>query len=762
MSRKLHCHTVERISPVSLFSKLHQGYHKPPSDFNYDPDLPPNHKEIVCSYDHGSGWANRIIYGDSLHVMESLVYHEPLSEEVQMVYFDPPFGINFDARYNPFETDLPRNSKVAAYRDNWTEGLTSYRQYLKERLIAAKKLLHSQGSIFVQISDANLHHVRLLLDEVFGAQNFCSMITFRTGTSLQSRLIAAVSDYLLWYAKNKDQCYSVPLFRERFWNEKIKTFDWIKLSNGHIRRLSAKEQDGSAPLPSGLLFKATQIARKLRPGETPHSVRFQGQDFSPPPGLYYPQYVDELVQQNRVIAVGSRLYGVRYESDFPFIRHTNLWNDTVRSTFAAGKLYPVQTNPKVIERCLLMTTKPGDLVLDPTGGSGTTAYVAEKWGRRWIVCDISRISKLVTRQRLLTASFDMYAVKEKKLGVKSGFQYKQRQNKQGREVGGLVPHITRGTLTKKRPMKAEQLVDRPVRIPGIVRVPGPIAVQTLMQHQSDDNDSFGSTLDPDAKSRFLELMTSALQAVSSVQMGIHTIPFHDIEPLEDENTFHATGKQDNDSKSVAFSFGAKHEPLESADIHRIAQSLSSDEFKRVFLIGFGFKAEILDLLRKRLGSQEVPIIPVCSSLDLHMGSLLDHQKANHLFEILPIPKIRLEENGYSQEKDRRAFQVEILDLFFIDPRFDNFLPLPKKDLVAWFLDSDYDGSVFKVRQAFFLQNNIWSQMKKCLKGKLPMDAWKSLSARKSLPFPAGKTKKIVVKAVDCRGNETELTRDLPA
>jgi adenine-specific DNA-methyltransferase len=694
--------------------------------------------------------------------MDSLVYHDSLGEEVQMVYFDPPFGINFDARYHPFDTNLPSISKVAAYHDNWAEGLTSYCQYLKERLRTAKKLLNSQGSIFVQISDANLHHVRLILDEVFGAQNFCSMITFRTGTSLQSRLIAAVSDYLLWYAKDKDQCYCVPLFRERFWNEKIKTFDWIKLSNGRIRRLTAKERDGTAPFPQGALFKATQITRKLRSGETPHSVQFKGQDFFPPPGLYYPKYVDELVHQNRVIAVGSRLYGVRYESDFPFVRYTNLWNDTVRSTFASRKAYPVQTNPKVIERCLLMTTKPGDLVLDPTGGSGTTAYVAEKWGRRWISIDHGKISRALTRQRLLTSAFKMHAISDPNIGVKGGFQYEQSQNKLGQEVGGLVPHITRGTLTKKRPLKIERLADRPIRIPGIVRVPGTIAIQTLMQQQSDDNDSFGSTMDPDAKSRFLELMISALQAVSSVQMGTHTIPFHDIEPLEDENPFHAAGKQDDDSELVAFSFGAKYEPLGSADIHRIAQSVSSDEFKRIFLIGFGFKAEILDFLQKRLGSQEIPIIPVCSSLDLHMGSLLDYQRANQLFEILPIPKIHLEEIGYSQEKDKRVFQVEILDLLFIDPRSDNFLPLPKKDLVAWFLDPDYDGSIFKVQQVFFLQNKIWNPVKKRLKGKLPMDAWKILSARKSLPFAAGKTRRIAIKAIDCRGNETELTKVLPA
>ncbi|MHA2231240.1 MAG: site-specific DNA-methyltransferase [Candidatus Hodarchaeales archaeon] len=754
--------TVETVSPVSIFSKLYQSYHKSTRKPISTPNITFDNRIAIRSYDHPNNWVNRIIYGDSLQAMSSLLHYEALGEQIQMIYFDPPFGINFDARFQPFEFTLAITPKIQTFHDNWADGLAGYLQFLRERLQIAKKLLNPQGSIFVQISDANVHHVRVLLDEIFGAHNFCSMITFRTGTSLQSQLIASVSDYLLWYAKDRTQCYSVPLFRERFWNEKVKTFDWIKLSDGHIRRLTSKERAGTVPPPPGSLFKATQLTRKLRQGEIPSPIRFEGREFLPPLGLYYPDYVDELVRQSRVIAVGSRLYGVRYESDFPFIRYTNLWNDTVRSTFASSKIYPVQTNPKVIERCLLMTTKPGDLVLDPTGGSGTTAYVAEKWGRRWIVCDISSISKLVTRQRLLTSPFDLYAINNPHSGVKNGFKYEQRQDKAGREVGGLVPHITRGTLSNKTPPKMEHLIDRPIRVLGTVRVPGPLVIQTLTQQQTKGADSFLSISNSNAKPGYLEEMISALQTVSSVQMGSHAISFHDIESLGNASLIHAVGKQNGKDSPVAFIFGSKHEVISPADIDAIMQSVSSKEFKRVFLIGFDFKAEAVNLLSNRNLSQDIPIIPVYASLDLHMASLQKHQRAHQLFEILSIPKVRLEEKEDLRENSNRYFQIEISGLFFIDPRTNSHLPLSTSKISAWFLDSDYDGSVFRVQQAFILQSKIWSQIKGRFKGKLPENAWKTLSKTKSQPFKAGKAKKVAIKTVDNRGNEVAVTKDIPA
>ncbi|MFX0114894.1 MAG: site-specific DNA-methyltransferase [Candidatus Hodarchaeota archaeon] len=744
-------HTVESISPVSLFREFYHLHCKSTKDRISTSDSVLSQNELICAYDHRDSWANRIIYGESLQMMDSLLHYESLGGKIQMIYFDPPFGIDFDARFHPFETVLQTSSKVRTYRDNWTGGLSSYLKYLKERLEVAKKLLHSEGSIFVQISDAHVHHVRVILDDIFGAQNFCSMITFRTGTSLQSRLLASVSDYLLWYAKDKNQCFSVPLFRERFWHEKVKTFDWIKLPDGHSRRLTSKERDGTIPPPEGSLFKVTQITRKRRSGETPRSVRFQGQEFFPPPGLSYSNYVNELVHQDRVIKVGSRLYGVRYESDFPFVRYTNLWNDTVRSTFDSRKNYPVQTNPKVIERCLLMTTRPGDIVLDPTGGSGTTAYIAEKWGRKWIVCDISRISKLITRQRLLTSSFDMYAIKKKKLGVKSGFKYEQRQDRQGREVGGLVPHLTRQILTKKSQPKLEKIVDRPTRISGIVRASGTFVIQNPFQYPKENSTCSLASSNEDPK--FLREMISAFQAVSTMQMCDQSIFFQDVESLGENNFPHAIGRQDNMS-SVAFAFGAKFKAIAPSDIQLIIQSVSSNEYERLYLVGFDFSPEALSFLGKMRLSQDIPIIPVCASLDLHMRSYLKLQKSSQIFNIIGIPHVQLEKKGNRLEANKCLFQIVNLGIKFIDPRSNLFLPVSSSMVAAWFLDTDYNGRNFHVCQAFFPgTTNAWKKLQNALKTHIDFQKIKKNPKTVSFPFKSPRNKRIAVKIVDFRGNE---------
>jgi len=233
--------------------------------------------------------------------------------------------------------------------------------------------------------------------------NFCSIITFRTATTTPSNVVSSVSDYLLWYAKDKEQVKYRDIFRERLWDEKSGTFDWIELEDFSCRKLTFEEIEGMAAIPKGKLFKAVDITRKLKLDEKPKKVNFGGKSYLPPLGLQWDDRIGKMIELGRVLAIKERLYGKRYELDFPYVKHTNLWQDTVTSTFASNKLYVVQTNVKVVERCILMTTDPGDLVFDPTCGSGTTAYVAEQWGRRWITCDTSRVALTLARQRLMTA-----------------------------------------------------------------------------------------------------------------------------------------------------------------------------------------------------------------------------------------------------------------------------------------------------------------------------------------------------------------------
>ena len=382
------------------------------------------YNEAVEFYKHDVDWANRLILGDSLMVMSSLAHREDLAGKVQMIYIDPPYGIKFASNFQPTvfqrdvkdrDQDLTREQEqIKAYRDTWTLGVHSYLAYLRDRFIAAKDLLTDSGSIFVQISDENIHRVRSIMDEVFGAENFVSFISFRTAAGQPSNRLQSLFDYIIWYARDRSSVKYTPLFRERIFEEKVSTFNFFEEENNLSRRVVAAEKRGEQMLPKGKLFKDADVSR------------FDAEE------------INLLRSTNRVFEIRTnQIVGKRYESDNPYVKFHSVWMDTIQGTFELThdpKKYVVQTNPKVIQRCLLMTTDPGDLVLDPTCGSGTTAYVAEKWGRRWITIDTSRVSIALARQRLLTASFEYYKLKDKANGVAGGF------------VNKTVPHITLGSI----------------------------------------------------------------------------------------------------------------------------------------------------------------------------------------------------------------------------------------------------------------------------------------------------------------------------
>ena len=377
------------------------------------------YREAVQFYQHDVDWTNRLILGDSLTVMNSLAQREDLAGKVQMIYVDPPYGIKFASNFQPTvfqrdvkdkEDDLTRErEQIKAYRDTWTLGIHSYLAYLRDRLIVAKELLTDSGNIFVQIGDENVHRVRSLMDEVFGSENFISLITYRTATGQPSSRLQSLFDYIVWYAKDKSCAKYRSLLRERTVAEKVSTFNFIEEENNLSRSIVAAEKRGEKMLPKGKLFKDADISRL----DT--------------------ETINRLRSVNRVFEIrNGQIVGKRYESDRRYVKFNSVWSDTIQGTFELTqdpKKYVVQTNPKVIQRCLLMTTDPGDLVLDPTCGSGTTAYVAERWGRRWITIDTSRVAVALARQRLLTGTFDYYKLMDESNGVGGGF------------VNKIVPHI---------------------------------------------------------------------------------------------------------------------------------------------------------------------------------------------------------------------------------------------------------------------------------------------------------------------------------
>ena len=420
----------------SLFADPQQQYH-----------------EAVQFYRHPMPWTNRLILGDSLQVMTSLSRREDLAGKVQMIYMDPPYGIKFGSNFQPEvgrrdvrdkEQDLTREPEmVKAYRDTWHLGIHSYLSYLRDRLLVAKELLADTGSVFIQIGDENLHRVRVLLDDIFTAENCVSTITFRTTSSLGGSYLGQSANYLLWYAKNLSRLkYRQPYKPRGFEDDIGGRFSRVELSDGARRVLTTQERQDISRLPNrSLIYRHDNLTSQSGGEHSRFVVDFEGQPFSLIRGHWKtnPAGMLRLAGSSRLAApTRNSLTYVRFLDDFPFTPFSEVWTDTQTGAFTEEKRYVVQTNTKVIERCLLMASDPGDLVLDPTCGSGTTAFVAEQWGRRWITTDTSRVAISIARQRLMTSKYDFYALKDEQSGAAGNFVY------------NTVPHITLKSIAQNQ------------------------------------------------------------------------------------------------------------------------------------------------------------------------------------------------------------------------------------------------------------------------------------------------------------------------
>jgi DNA modification methylase len=382
--------------------------------------------------------------------MNSLLVKEGMAGKVQMIYVDPPYGIKYASNFQPRidrrdvkdkDEDLTHEpEQIKAYRDTWTLGIHSYLTYLRDRLLLCRELLSESGSIFVQINDENLHLVRCLLDEVFGRENFVAVIPFIKTAGQTSRLLPSICDYLLWYAKNKSQIKYRTLVRLKR-SEELWMFDHVELPDGTICF-------GESILESHSQWSRLHVedlSSKTPSRTTTVLFDFEGTRFQPPANRGWRTNAEglrRLALANRLLRRGNRLYFKRYEHDFPVFYINNLWDDIETGYAGEPRVYVVQTATSVVERCILMTTDPGDLVLDPTCGSGTTAWCAEKWGRRWITCDTSRVALAIARQRLMTAKFDYYELKDPERGPAGGFIYE------------TVPHITLESIAKNTEIDA--------------------------------------------------------------------------------------------------------------------------------------------------------------------------------------------------------------------------------------------------------------------------------------------------------------------
>jgi adenine-specific DNA-methyltransferase len=562
-----------------------------------------------------------------------------------MIYIDPPYGVKFGSNFQPFvkkrdvthndDEDMTREPEmVQAYRDTWELGLHSYLTYLRDRLVLARDLLTRSGSIFVQISDENLHHVRELMDEVFGTESFLSVITFVKTSAQEAEELPSVCDYLLWYAKERDRLKFREIFVAKDPSEPgVSEYDRVELPDGTRRKMTRDEQDNWSLLPGGSkAYRQDNMVSQRPPGDFP--VEFEGETYRPITGYWKTgqEGMARLIANRRIEKRGRMLSYVRFFGDFSFRTLSNFWPDVRFSSRSEDKIYCVQTAMPVIERCLLMTTDPGDLVLDPTCGSGTTAYVAEQWGRRWITIDTSRVPLALARQRLLTTTFPWYELNDEKRGPASGFVYRRKQNKKGEEVGGIVPHITLKSIANNEPSAEEVLVDRPEETSGITRVTGPFCVEatipTPVDWDGDGKDDSGIVA-PDAYGSFVDRMLEVLRKSPVLRLeGNKTVMFKNVRPPAKTLSLSAEALVTNGGdKPVAFVFGPENGAVSEKLVYEAAREAHAKSYTHLFVIGFAIQPNARTLVDNCAEVVGIPAMYVQGTPDLLMGDLLKNMRS---------------------------------------------------------------------------------------------------------------------------------------
>ena len=723
---------------------------------------------LLKAYEHQNGWVNRLVLGDSLVVMNSLLRYEGLGGQVQTIYMDPPYAVKFGSNFQPFvrkrdvahgdDQHMVREPEmVQAYRDTWELGVHSFLSYLRDRLLLARELLHPSGSIFVQMSDTNLHHVREVLDEVFGAECFVSQISFQTTSGFQTRTLATLGDFLLWYARDPERLKVRKLFEEQPVVLGEGNARWVLLPDGSYRGVTAAEKRREVPLPEDARLYNPDNLQSQGGSRERQPFEFEGRVYEPNPNSHwkpnYPEGLERLAGAGRIHVAANSLRFRRFASDFPYKERGNLWTDTLTGSFTDEKTYVVQTNPKVVERCLLMTSDPGDLVLDPTCGSGTTAYCAEKWGRRWITTDTSRVPIALARQRLLTSTFEFHALQEPDRGPAGGFEYRRQKNAKGEEVGGIVPHITLESLANDEPAKEEVLVDRPETEDGVTRVSGPFCVEatipTPVDWEGDGEEDSGDTAAVETHADHVDRMIDILRRSPVLRLGGgRTVSLVKIRRPARTMSLSAEAQIEGEGENpAAIVFGSENGAVSQTLVFEAAREAYAKGYEHLYVIGFAIQPDARRLIDDCEQAVGVAATYVQASMDLIMGDLLRNLRSSQIFSVCGLPDIRIKKSG------NHDYQVELLGLDVFDPIEMESDHREGSDVPAWFLDTDYNGLCFHVCQAFFPRTSAWEGIKRSLRGEFEDSVWAHLSGTVSTPFQSGEHGQIAVKVIDDRGNE---------
>ena len=784
-------HVHERIDPRSIIEgvrKKNGSNYEQMSLFTSQEENPPL-REAVEFYKHRHNWSNRLISGDSLLVMNSLIEKEGLAGQVQMIYIDPPYGIKYGSNFQPFvnkrdvkdgkDEDLTAEPEtIKAFRDTWELGIHSYLTYLRDRLLLARELLHESGSCFVQISDENVHHVKELMDEIFEPKNFVAIIPFRKKTMpFGAKYLERMNDYILFYSKNLSQLKYRKLFQYQD-IQGLPNWTWVELPSGEIRKLNDDEHHNHKLLPDGAkIFRAVLPRPSGYSASMDYAISFNGKTYYPPKNGCWVTPEDgmrKLIKEKRIFAAGENLYYKLYHQDYPVTPLTSLWADMSGPKDIA---YIVQTLDTVIQRCTLLTTDPGDLVFDPTCGSGTTAYVAELWGRRWITCDTSRVAITLAKQRLMTSLFDYYELAHPAEGVGSGFKYE------------TVPHITLGSIANNEPPATETLYDKPFIDRSKHRVTGPFtveAVPSLAVRSIDEVEAgFGQEVGADNSIvRSGETLRQAEWREELFRTGIRgkskqQIAFTRVEPFSGTKWLHADAETAslNPSKGgtietlrTVISFGPEHSPLEQRQVALAIEEAQTlvPKPKMIVFAAFQFDPEAA----KDIDETKWPgvtLLKVQMNSDLLTDDLKKKRSSNESFWLIGSPDVvvkktkeKVPSSGTSKAKKKyegevTLYTVEVLGFDYYNTKTGNIESGGKDKIAMWLLDTDYDGRSLFPRQVFFPmsgEKDGWTRLAKNLKAEIDEELIEQYRETISLPFEAGEHKRIAVKIVDDRGIES--------
>jgi adenine-specific DNA-methyltransferase len=768
--------------------------------------------EAVEYYEHEANWSNRMILGDSLQVMASLAEKENLRGKVQMIYIDPPYGIKFgsnwqvttdkrDVRDGKIEDTSRDVEQIKAFRDTWELGIHTYLAYLRDRLTVARDLLAESGSVFLQIGDENVHLVRSVLDEVFGAENAVVTIVFRTTANLVANALGRNSDFLLWYAKDTDSLKANKLFHPRTLLDDIGgRYTRVELADGARRPMTDEERKDSSKIPiDARPYSHGDLTSQGATTSGTVPFNFEGHTYHPGNARHWTttrEGMERLGVAGRLIPpTPNSLRYIRYLDDFPVAEYANVWNDTATGAFTDDKIYVVQTNTKVIERCVLMATDPGDLILDPTCGSGTTGYVSEQWGRRWITIDTSRVALTLARQRIMGARYAYYLLADSREGQLKEAEVTKRPLSEAPTVGNIrkgfvyerVPHVTLKSIANNPEIKdgmsgkeidaaiakyaqTEILYDRPYEDNRKVRVAGRFTVESLSPHTTISPDSTPASeraADTADESTFERtILDNLLKA--GVQNGRkkERLEFETLTPFPG-SYIQAEGMRKESGEGtpqrIAVSIGPQFGTVDPEWIrHAARESTRGMGFDLLLVCAFAFDPQAVKTTEEFAPSNpgnfatvqderqygKVPILLVRMNSDLAMGDvLLKKTGSANLFMVFGEPDVVI-------DRTADGIVVEIRGVDVYNPTTGEIRSSGTGDIALWMIDTDYDEESFFVRHCYFTGNSDpYARLKRALKADIDEAAWQSLYSTRSRPFDPPSTGKIAVKVINHYGDE---------